>query len=62
VFNRLVSVLKAGCRVCFIAMRKEQWQSSGRPAAISNIECFSFLLMCLARVPVYTFLLLAPDG
>jgi hypothetical protein len=39
-----------------------EWQNSSRPVAVSNIECFSFLLMCLARVPVYTFLLLAPDG
>jgi hypothetical protein len=32
-----------------------EWQTSGIPAAVSNIECFSFLLMCLARVPVFRF-------
>lgn len=30
-----------------------EWQTSGRPAAVSNIECFSFLLMCLARLYSY---------
>jgi hypothetical protein len=54
VFNRLVSALKAGGRVCFIAVRKEQWQS-GRPTTVSNIECFFVFVNVFGACACFSF-------